>query len=166
MSITTTLSAEVLDLVEMSPIEDLLLELLPAKLVGVNVQSLIEDKQTFPLVLARSAGDWGEWEGDPRVLDAGQVEIHVFCDGINADQDAALLSQAVRTVLRDSLNVVVPGKGHLTRVQMVARPRRVSDWATASGPVQYADLPAGVQRYESVYNVSIRKPQDKPFPQQ
>jgi hypothetical protein len=160
----STLSPEVLALVEMSPIEDLLLGLLPDKLPGVQVRTLIADDQTFPLALVRVSGDWGEWGGDPRFLDAGQVTVHTFCEGINGDIDASLLSEAIRVVLRDSVNEVVPEKGHMTKVQMMTRPRRVSDWATSTGPVQYADLPTGVWRYETIYQIEIKKPASKPFP--
>lgn len=160
----STLHPDVLALVEMSPIEDLLLGLLPMQLTDVHVQSLIQNDQGFPLVIPRRSGDWGEWEGDPRFLDAGQVSIHSYCEGIDGDSDAALLSEAVRVVLRDSINVTVPGRGHLTKVKMTSAPRRVADWATATGPVQYADLPNGVWRYETVYNVEIRKSGTKPFP--
>ena len=160
----STLSPEVLALVEMGPIEDLLLALLSEPLVGVNVQSLIEDDQTFPLLIVRRSGDWGDWAGDARMLDAGQISTHAYCAGINSDADAALLSEAVRVVIRDSVNKVVPGKGHVTMQKMTQAPRRVADWASATGPVQYADLPAGVQRYETVYTIEIRKPRNKPFP--
>lgn len=159
----TSLPPEVLALVEMSPIEDLLLALLPDKFGGIPVKSLIEDNQTFPFILVRNTGAWGEWEGDPRFLDAGTVTVHTFTDGINGDEDGALLSEAVRVVLRDSVNVVVPQRGHITKVELVSRARRVTDWATATGPVQYADLPTGVWRYESVFRIEIRKPSVKPF---
>lgn len=159
---SSSLPAEILALVEMSPVEDLLLALLPPRLPGIQVRSLIADDQTFPLVVFRNAGDWGEWAGDPRFLDAGQVIVHTFAEGINGDEDAALLAEAVRVVLRDSVNVVVPDKGHITKIQMVSRPRRVTDWATATGPVQYADLPTGVWRYETVYRIEIKKPPSKP----
>jgi len=153
----TTLHPDVLALVEMQPIEDLLLALVPPKLTGVSVQSLVFDRQSFPAVVVRANGDWGAWGGDERFIDSGQVNVEVFCSGIDSDSDCALLSEAVRVVLRDSLNVTVPGIGHLTRVEMVSRPRRAPDWATATGPVQYADLPTGVQRYESLYDVSIKR---------
>lgn len=161
---TSSLDPAILALVEMSPIEDLLLALLAGKLPGCQVKTLIADDQTFPLVLARNTGDWGTWSGDERFLDAGQVTVHTFCEGVNADEDAALLAEAVRVILRDSINEVVPNRGHLTEVSMVARPRKVTDWATATGPVQYADLPTGVMRYETIYHVAIRKPRLKPFP--
>ncbi len=58
----------------------------------------------------------------------------------------------------------MPGRGHLTRVQMTSAPRRVTDWATATGPVQYADLPTGVWRYETQYRIGIRKPHTTRLP--
>jgi hypothetical protein len=161
--VTSSLPPEVLALVEMSPVEDLLLDLLPMRLPGVQVKSLIAGQQTFPLVLPRRAGDFGDWGGDPRFLDAARITIHTFCDGDNADEDAALLAEAVRVVMRDSINIVVPHRGHLVRVEMKSAPRRVTDWATATGPVQFADLPTGVWRYETIYDVVIRKPRSKPF---
>jgi hypothetical protein len=153
----SSLHPDVLALVEMKPAEDLLLSLLRGRLTGVRVQTLIEDDQEFPAIVVRTNGDWGAWGGDPRFIDSGQVNVQAFCSGIDSDQDAALLSEAVRVLLRDSINVEVPGLGHLTRVEMVGRPRRAPDWATATGPVQYADLPTGVQRYETLYDVSIKR---------
>lgn len=154
----TSLPQEVLDLVEMEPIEDLVLAVLRDRITSIPIQSLIEDDQTFPAVVAHRGGSWGDWDGDPRFLDSGQLEIFTFTDGIEADSDGALLSEAVRVVLRDAINQVVPGKGHLTKVELVSAPKRQPDWDTATGPVQYADLPAGVIRYESVYLVEIKKP--------
>jgi hypothetical protein len=154
----------VLALVEMSPVEDLMLVLLRAAMPDMQVKSLISADQDFPLVLVRSSGAWGEWDGDPRFLDAAIVTIHTLCSGPNADEDAALLAEATRVVIRDSANVVVPQRGHITKADMIDRPRRVTDWATATGPVQYADLPTGVSRYETQFRVEIRKPRIKPFP--
>lgn len=153
----TSLDPAILALVRFKPIEDLLLELLRPALPGVSVQTLVWDDQTFPFVLVRANGDWGPWSGDVRFIDSGQVNIQVYTDGLNADQDAALLSEAIRVVLTDSINTVVPGIGHLTRVEQKVRARRAADWATATGPVQYADLPTTVMRYETVYDVSFKR---------
>jgi hypothetical protein len=147
----------------MGPVEDLLLQLLREALPDVSVQTLIESKQTFPFIMLRSDGSWGNWEGDERFIDSSTIEIHAFCNGINADSDANLLSEAVRVILRDSKNKVVPGKGYLISVEMLNRPKRSPDWATSVGPVQYADLPTGVERWETTYRVTIRKSANKPF---
>jgi hypothetical protein len=141
----------------MRPLEDLLLPLLRPRLTGISVQSLLHDDQTFPVVLVRSNGDWGNWSGDRRFIDTAQLNVQVFCDGLNADEDAAILSEAVRVVLIESINKVVPGWGHIIDVDMVSRPRRVADWASSTGPVQYADLPTQISRYETLYEVVARR---------
>jgi len=151
-------------MVEMSPVEDLLLALLRSKIpASTPVQSRIQQEQTFPFVLVRSVGAWGSWDGDPRFLDSSVIEIHTFAEGINAEEDANLLAEAVRVSLRDSVNIPVPNRGHIVKVEMLDRPRRTPDWATSMGPVQYADLPGGVERWETSYRVVIRKPATKPF---
>lgn len=159
----TTLPASILSKVEMSPVEDLLLALLRDNLPDVQIKTRIADDQTFPAVLVRSAGSWGTWAGDERFLDAAQVEIHTYADGPNSEEDAANLAEAVRVTLRDSKNVVVPRRGHIVVCEMTSRPQRRADWATATGPVQYADLPTGVTRYETTYHIIIKKPAIKPF---
>lgn len=163
MTDETTMPQSVLDLIEMSPVEDLLLGLLPSKLPDVKFNTLIEPEQAFPFVLIRCGGSWGNWAGDQRFLDAAQVEVHTFAVGVNADEDAAKLAEAIRVILRDSVNVVVPQRGHITDIQMTSRPTRVTDWSTSSGPVQYANLPSGVYRYQTEYHLIIRKPSSKPF---
>lgn len=153
----TSLPAGIFDLVEFTPVEILALHHLRARMpAGIEVNSLIADDQTFPLVLVRRTPDWGAWQGHPRFMDNAQLTIHAYCEGIEADTDCGYLSDAVRTILRDSVNVPVDGIGHFTEVEMTMSPRRASDWATSTGPVQYADLPTGVVRYETVYEVSLR----------
>lgn len=153
-------------LVEMTPCEDLVLEILRRGLPGIQVNTLIAADQTFPLVLVRRAPVSGTWDGDTRFLDSAAISIQTFTEDPDGDEDGAILSEAARVVLRDAwLNqVVVPGKGHFTWVEMTNAPRRVTDWATATGPVQYADLPTGVWRYETGYQIEIRKPRKRPYP--
>lgn len=149
---------EILDLVEMTPMEDLVLAVLRDRITSVSVQSLIEMNQTFPAIVAHRGGSWGDWSGDPRFLDSGQLEVFAFTDGVEADTDGALISEAIRVVLYGAINKVVPGRGHITKVDLVSAPKRVPDWDTSTGPVQFADLPVGVVRYESIYAIEIRKP--------
>ncbi|WP_329559515.1 hypothetical protein OG711_15525 [Streptomyces uncialis] len=153
-------------LAELSPVEDLLLAVLRDGLPGVRVKSLIDRHEKFPLVLVRRDPTWGEWAGDPRFTDAARVVINAFAPDPDGDQDAAILSEAVRVVLRDAwLNQqVYPQLGHIIRVDMNSAPRRSADWASATGPVQYADLPTGVWRYEAIFDVQIRKPRRRPYP--
>jgi hypothetical protein len=152
------LPAEVYALAEFSPLEDLVLALLRDKFAQVPVRSLITDPTTMPIIVIRLGDGWGVWNGDPRFITTGQLMVDTFADGLNADQDAATLGEAVRVALRDSINVVKPGLGHLTSVEPIHLPRRKADWATAIGPVQYADLPTGTVRYEADYDVAWRRP--------
>ncbi|KPC89304.1 hypothetical protein ADL35_02375 [Streptomyces sp. NRRL WC-3753] len=160
------LPAEIKALAELSPVEDLLLAVLRDGLPGIRVQSLIQKDQVFPFVLVRRDTTYGIWTGDDRFTDSARVIVQSFCEDPDGDADASILSEAVRVVLRDAwLNQkVYAGRGHITRVDMLAAPRRATDWATATGPVQYADLPTGVWRYETTFQVDIRKPRSKPFP--
>lgn len=153
------LPSEILDLIEMHPVEDLVLALLRERITTVPVQSQIFDDQTFPAIVVHKGdliGEW--WAGDPRFIDSVRLEVFTFTSGINADEEGALLSEAVRVVLRDSVNIVVPGRGHLTEGRLTSPPRNAADWDTATGPVQYADLPSEVVRYSTQYALSIRKP--------
>jgi hypothetical protein len=160
------LPPEIKALAELSPVEDLMLAILRDGLPGIQVKSLIAKDQTFPLVLVRRDPSFGNWQGDTRFLDAARVAVHVFCQDPDGDEDAAILSEAVRVVIRDAWlsQKVVPSRGHITRVDLASAPRRVTDWATSTGPVQYADLPTGVWRYEATYDIEIRKPRIRPYP--
>ncbi|GGU77182.1 hypothetical protein GCM10010211_48870 [Streptomyces albospinus] len=153
-------------LAELSPVEDLLLAILRKGLPGIRVKSLIDQHEKFPLVLIRRDPSFGQWSADTRFTDSARVVINAFAPDPNGDEDAAILSEAVRVTLRDAWlkPQVIPGRGHITRVDMNSSPRRASDWATATGPVQYADLPTDVWRYESIYDIQIRKPRTRPYP--
>ncbi|WP_031513701.1 hypothetical protein [Streptomyces sp. NRRL F-5123] len=153
-------------LAELTPVEDLMLAVLRQGLPGIQVQSLISKDQTFPLVLPRRDTTFGNWAGDTRFLDAARVSVECFCEDPDGDEDAAILSEAVRVVLRDAWlsQTVYPGLGHITRIDLASAPRRQTDWATSAGPVQYADLPTGVWRYEAQYDIEIRKPRTRPYP--
>jgi hypothetical protein len=151
------LPAEVLALAQFKPLEDLVLALLRDHFTEVPVRSLITDPMTTPMVVVRLGDGFGVWNGDHRFITTGQLMVDTFADGIEADHDAAMLGEAVRVALRRSLNVVKPGLGHLTSVEPIHLPRRKPDWATSIGPVQYADLPTGVVRYESDYDIAWRR---------
>lgn len=155
------LPQEILDLIEMHPVEDLALNLLRRQITSVPVQSQIFDDQTFPAIVIHRGDTVGEWwGGDPRFLDRAVLDVFCFVEGLNADEDASLLSEAVRIALRNSVNIVVPGLGHLTEVTMTSPPRNAADWDTATGPVQYADLPSGVVRYSTSYVLLVRRPEN------
>jgi hypothetical protein len=160
------LPPEVKALAELSPLEDLILAVLRPELYGVAVKTLIAKGQTFPLVLIRRGDSFGDWNGDPRFTDSAELIVHTFCEDPNGDEDAAILAEAVRVVLRDAgaERKSIPGIGSFLLVEMRNAPRRVTDWATATGPVQFADLPKNVHRYETKFHIGIRKPRTRPYP--
>lgn len=160
----SSLDPETLALVEMTPAEDLILAILRDALPNIPIHTLVELHQEMPFVLIRSSGSWGQWGGDERFIDSTTLDVQTFAEGLNADSDANLLAEAVRVALRDAKHKVVPGKGYLLAVEVLERPKRAPDWANSVGPVQYADLPAGVQRWETIYRIAIRRPKSKPFP--
>ena len=152
-------------LAEQTPVEDLILAVLRDGMPEMQVKSLISKDQTFPLVMARRMPNLGD-EGDTRFTEIATIAVHAFVPDPNGDEDAAILSEACRVVLRDAwLNhKTFPGLGHISTFEMTSAPRRVTDWATATGPVQFADLPTGTWRYEAIYRLEIRKPRLKPYP--
>lgn len=152
---------EVLDLCEFSPIEDFLIPLLRAHLPAepaIFVRSLISMNEPLPCVLMRRLAPFGS-RGDPRFVDSTRVSMHSYAEGADGDVDAAQLGEACRVILRDAWlhQEVVAGRGHISQFRTVSAPRRVSDWAPSTGPVQYADLPVGVYRYEAIYDLEIRR---------
>lgn len=153
-------------LAEFAPVEDVVLPVLREAMPDMPVQDRIWDDQTFPFILVRRNATSGIYRGDPRFTDWAAVAIHVFCLDPNGDQDAAILSEAVRVTMRDAATERsgVPGLGYIVRAELTSAPRRSSDWATASGPVQYADLPTACWRYEARYEVEIRKSHTRPYP--
>lgn len=157
-----SLPESILNAVEMAPVEDLILAVLRPKVAPVQVQSAFEASQTFPVVVIRSSGSYGNWGGDPRFLDKATLNVDCLTYGINSDEDANLLAEAVRVALRDSVNEVTP-YGYLTKVELLERPKRAPDWANSVGPVQYADLPEGVERWATTYRLVIRKPASSPY---
>jgi hypothetical protein len=162
------LPSSVTDLVENHPFEDVLLPILRAGLPDVEFVTLIPEEgmnawlegQSKPFVLVRRHPEQGFWRGDGKFTDGGSFILHAYTEDPNGDEDGALLSEACRVVLRNAwLNkVMVSGLGGIAHIRMLEPPRRTSDWATASGPVQYADLPTGMWRYETIYRLVVRRP--------
>ena len=158
------LPREVLDVVEMQPVEDLCLHILRLSLPGACIKSLIEfDQKLYEhdwFILVRRIPGWGLWAGDERFVDSAGLALHVFTQDPDSDEKAAIISEACRVRLRDAArkSTYYRGLGGLVKATMSQEPSRKTDWATSSGPVQFADLPAGWQRYETHYQLRIRRP--------
>ncbi|MFC3504453.1 hypothetical protein ACFOOK_26275 [Micromonospora krabiensis] len=153
-------------LAERVPIEDFMLAALRESLPDIEVVTQIRKNQTFPVVLVRRLPTFYFFEGDERFLEQADVAVHAFASDPDGDRDAAIISDAVRVALRDAWlngwgNADI---GWLRGFQTLSPARRQPDWATASGPVQYADLPSNTWRYEGRYRLTVRKPTNHPYP--
>lgn len=157
------IAPELLAYVEYTPLEDWIIRVLRPVLTphGISVQPQIPDEPELPLVLPRRMASFGSYDGDPRgLLDRYRFAVHVYVDNPNADQKAAVYSEIVRSILikAGQSGWYDPELGAITKITMTEAPARSSDWATSQGPVQYADLPVGVQRYETHYHLTARPP--------
>lgn len=151
---------------EASPLVDLVLRVLRDALPDVQLGTLIPaEPRLWPrrrglFVLVRRYASRGVFSGQDRFLETGGIQVHVFAHGPDAEQRCELVSEAVRVVLRDAVLAgrYYPGLGCVTRVWLDDEPLAEADWATASGPVQYADLPSGWRRFETRFQVTARRP--------
>lgn len=146
-------------------VDELLLGVLRNALADdqVHIGTLYSEGLTPPIVIVRRdrrSGSLGLENDDDRFMQSAVVSVNTLTAGENADEDGEELHEACRIAIREAhLNqTVIPGCGHIAAVLNSITPARVSDWATSSGAVQYASLPKGWVRFESVYRLLIRPP--------
>lgn len=153
-------------LAERAPVEDLLLAVLRAALPDIEVVTQVRKDQTFPAILCRRLPTFYFFSGDERFLEQADVAVHTFAADPDGDRDAAIIADAVRVALRDAWlsNWGSAELGWIKGFQTLSPARRQPDWATSSGPVQYADLPSNTWRYEGRYRLTVRKPMNHPHP--
>lgn len=156
------LPASVTNKVLLNPMEDLILTVLREGLPGVPIFTLIpmdiKDMEFF--VMIRRVPTMGNWRGDPRFMDHITISVQIFTKDPDADEKAALIGEAIRVTLFEAAKAqkVYPYLGWLKSARMDEGPSRQTDWASTTGPVQYADLPAGIARYQATFSVRARRP--------
>lgn len=133
---------------------------------NVYVATVFEDGLPLPCVVARQerrSGAATHFVSDNRFLMPALLSVDTLTTGLDADQDGADLQEAVRIAIHEAWHhqTIIPGAGYIARIENSTKPSRVSDWATSSGPVQYASLPKHVLRYESNYRLLMRPDQDQ-----
>lgn len=129
----------------------------------VRVYTTYEEGMVMPCVLAlntRRTGIDAYSVKDEFYIRSAVLEVNTLASGRNAERDAADLQEAIRHVFLDAYKrqVVVPNVGSISTVSSSLMATRQTDWATSSGPHQYARLPHGASRYESRYRILIRPP--------
>lgn len=150
-------------------IEDLMIGLLRpwfARVVAaggpqVNVYSEYQADMVPPYVLVlntRRTGIEAYETKDDEWARAAVVEVNAICDGLDAEADCSALQESVRHCFLDAHRnqIVVPNAGVINQVTTPTLATRQTDWASASGPVQYAKLPHGASRFEARYRMIIR----------
>lgn len=159
------LPESVRQLAEHVPAEDLALDILRTGLPDIEIVAQIRMDQEFPCILVRRLPTFIDFGNDERFTQSVDLAVHVYAEDPDGDRDCAIISEAVRVVLRNAWldHYYNPDLGSVSWFEVLSPARRASDWATASGPVQYADLPSNVWRYESRYRLVVRKPRVRPF---
>lgn len=161
--------------VKYAPMEDVCLAILRRALPDVQVLSLVPDDDAPGVIdpgepadffiLVRRAFQFGEWEGDGRgFVDSGGVEVHVYTHDPDGDLKGALISEAVRSIFERAAREKwrVDDTTSIHAIRMVIEPIRKPDWVSATGPVQYADLPESAWRYITTYQFKTRRQTRKP----
>lgn len=129
----------------------------------VRVYTNYEEGMVMPCVLAlntRRTGIDAYAVKDEFYVRSTVLEVNTLASGRNAEKDAADLQEAIRHVFMDAhrRQVVIPNVGSLSSVSSSVMATRQTDWASSSGPTQYAKLPHSATRYEARYRILIRPP--------
>lgn len=147
------------------PVEDLMIGILRPFFAGkgVTVYPEYEEGMQLPAVVpihSRRSGTTPFSGGDIRFTQPAIVEMNTICDGPDSDDLNADLQEACRIALVQAWmkQTVIPSVGSINRIDNSTKATHVSDWATSTGVVQYANLPAGANRYEAVYRLILRPP--------
>lgn len=145
--------------------DELLLHILQDFFKGqqIHIGTLFSEETRPPMIIARAerrSGAMGDLVHDDRYMHPVVISISTITDGVDADEMGEELQEACRIALRQAQQnqVVVPNGGSISNMRNASLPVRVSDYATSTSVVQYAGLPAGQVRYESVWRLVLRYP--------
>lgn len=148
-------------------VDDLILGVMRDFFAGhddIHIGSLYSAGLEPPMVIVRRerrSGTPSVDSDDDRFIQPAIVSVNTITSGPDADQLSEELQEACRIAIRlaQQNQVVIPGCGVISRITNSIEPSRVTDWATSTGVVQYSSLPKGWTRYESVYRILIRPPE-------
>lgn len=119
---------------------------------GVTCRSRIEEGDSVPYVMVvevqpTTGGQFIRADG---ALDVLEFEVHTFTSGLDAEDVAWRISWSIIKLLREYATRgrrVPGGESFVKAFELMERPRRREDWADSTGPVQYQDLPVGMERF-------------------
>jgi hypothetical protein len=150
-------------------VDDLMIALLKDFFDGqdIHIGTLYASALEPPIIIARRERRSGQASidsTDDRFIQSAIISINTITSGPDADQIGEELQEACRIAIREAQQnqTVFPGLGSISSITNSIEPSRVADWATSTGQVQYASLPKGWTRFESVYRLLIRSPHTTP----
>jgi len=146
-------------------VDDLMVTVLKDFFTGqdIHIGTLFSSALAPPIIIVRRERRSGQASidsDDDRFIQSAIVSVNTITSGPDADLMGEELQEACRIAIREAQQnqTSVPGKGSISAITNSIEPSRVSDWATSTGVQQYASLPKGWTRYESVYRFLIRPP--------
>lgn len=118
---------------------------------NVMVFSRQPEDVRFPFVLVTGVGSY-DYSPMRDGMDVLACEVHVFTEGVDAEVDGVRLAWLVWHLLdryaKDNAPTSDERRSFVRLAKLLDKPRRRPDWAEAVGPVQYQDLPQGVERHK------------------
>lgn len=132
----------------------------------IHIGTLISSGIEPPIIIARRerrSGQASVDSSDDRYIQSAIVSVNTITAGPDADMLGEQLQEACRIAIREAQQnqKTYPGMGSISAITNSVEPSRVSDWATSTGVQQYASLPKGWSRFESVYRFLMRPPADQ-----
>jgi hypothetical protein len=129
----------------------------------VHVYSSFSEHMETPAIVARRerrSGTLALKTRDDRFLQAAIVMVSTITEGPDADEMGEELQEMCRYALRQAqqLQVSIPGCGSIAVMEESTHPSKVADWQTSTSVVQYASLPKNAARYETIFRLLIRPP--------
>lgn len=154
-----------LDLPVFGSVDELLRVTLEQFFAGQNVHvyTLFSENMTLPAVIARRdrrTGTLALRSRDDRFLMPAIVMLSTITDGPDGDELGEELQEMCRYALRQAqqMQVSIPGCGSIAVLEGSTHPAKVADWQTSTSVVQYASLPKNAVRYEAIYRLLVRPP--------
>ncbi|MDR6794371.1 hypothetical protein J2X12_002892 [Pseudarthrobacter oxydans] len=129
----------------------------------IHIGSLFTEDMPTPAIICRAerrSGTVGHDPADGRYLKPVIISINTITSGLEAESDGHDLQEMCRVALIEAQlkQAAYTNLGHISNIENSTVASKVSDWATSTGVVQYAALPKGAVRYESIFRLIIRPP--------
>ncbi len=140
-------------------VEDVVLDILRAAVPDIAWFDEVDQSVPPPFGIVRRDTYIGVGDADHRFIAPAYCAIHTFTKGVDADINNSRMQEATKLAMLRAGYRQPPARdwGYVSSTRLVEPYRKRSDWQNSEGPVQYADLPNDYTRFESVWEVKIRR---------